>query len=68
MSRDYGDYPIFSVSRHNLWPIRWAGYDRVGAGLFGFPTSTLGIPSSLTGLARAAWLVTVRRCRSRREP
>jgi hypothetical protein len=27
------------VSRHNLWPKRWVGYDRVVAGLFGFPAS-----------------------------
>ena len=38
------------MSRHNLWPIRWAGYDRVGAGLFGFPASSLGIPLSLARL------------------
>jgi hypothetical protein len=29
----------FSVSLHNLWPKRWVGYDRVGAGLFGFSAS-----------------------------
>jgi len=29
----------FFVSLHNLWPKRWVGYDRVGAGLFGFPAS-----------------------------
>jgi hypothetical protein len=38
MSRDPGDFP-FLVARHNLWPKRWAGYDRVVAGLFGFPAS-----------------------------
>jgi|SRR5579864_6019257 len=27
------------LSLHNLWPKRWVGYDRVVAGLFGFPAS-----------------------------
>jgi hypothetical protein len=39
----------FSVSLHNLWPKRWVGYDRVVAGLFGFPPP-FGIPGSLKGL------------------
>jgi hypothetical protein len=43
LSRDFGDDPIF-LSLHNLWPKRWVGYDRVGAGLFGFPASNLGFP------------------------
>jgi len=39
LSRDSGDYPIL-VSLHNLWPKRWAGDDRVVAGLFGSPASS----------------------------
>jgi hypothetical protein len=39
----------FLVARHNLWPKRWTGYDRVVAGLLGFPPP-FGIPGSLKGL------------------
>jgi hypothetical protein len=33
-----------SVSLRSLWPLRWVGYENMGAGLCGFPASTIGIP------------------------